>query len=99
MLAWAVDPALARQHALAITGFIGGCNIVWRPALRDADNDMMLETAKNDGVDAVGTLNKRDFLHVAKRLGIAARLPKDAAQAISHAEKQLCSAAPAFPPR
>jgi putative PIN family toxin of toxin-antitoxin system len=33
----------------------------WRPALRDPDDDMVLETAVNGGAEAIVTLNRRDF--------------------------------------
>lgn len=34
---------------------------LWRPQLRDADDDMVLETAVNGGADALVTYNQRDF--------------------------------------
>lgn len=34
---------------------------LWRPALRDPDDDMVLETAVNGRADAVITFNRRDF--------------------------------------
>ncbi len=34
---------------------------LWRPALADADDDMVLETAVNGRADLLVTLNRRDF--------------------------------------
>jgi predicted nucleic acid-binding protein len=43
---------------------------LWRPALRDPDDDMVLETAVNGMADAVVTLNPRDFVSVAPGSGL-----------------------------
>lgn len=43
---------------------------LWRPALRDPDDDMVLETAANGGADAIVTFNRRDFAPAAQRFGI-----------------------------
>src|SRR5450759_996469 len=34
---------------------------LWRPSLRDADDDMVLEVAVNGQADAIVTFNRRDF--------------------------------------
>ena len=54
---------------------------LWRPQLRDADDDMVLEAAVNGRADALVTYNLRDFaaatrfgLYVAKPLTILERL-------------------------
>ena len=51
---------------------------LWRPAVRDPDDDMVLETAVNGQADAIVTLNLRDFGSVAERFGIAVLLPGEA---------------------
>jgi putative PIN family toxin of toxin-antitoxin system len=51
---------------------------LWRPALRDADDDMVLETAVNGRADAVVTFNRRDFSAAAPRFGIEVWSPGDA---------------------
>lgn len=51
---------------------------LWRPAVRDPDDDMVLETAVNAGASAIVTFNRRDFGKVASRFGIAVLLPRDA---------------------
>jgi putative PIN family toxin of toxin-antitoxin system len=51
---------------------------LWRPQLRDSDDDMVLEAAVNGHADAIVTLNSRDFAAVAPRFGIAIWTPKEA---------------------
>jgi len=53
---------------------------LWRPAVRDADDDMVLETAANSQADAIVTFNKRDFIKVAERFGIEVWSPGEALQ-------------------
>jgi len=50
----------------------------WRPMLRDADDDMVLETAANGQADGVVTFNRRDFLPEAARFGIPTYTPAEA---------------------
>jgi putative PIN family toxin of toxin-antitoxin system len=42
----------------------------WRPVLRDADDDMVLETALNGNADAIVTMNVRDFAPALERFGL-----------------------------
>lgn len=51
---------------------------LWRPAVRDPDDDMVLEAAVNGRADAIVTFNIRDFGKVAKRFGIEVLLPGEA---------------------
>ncbi|WP_221938703.1 putative toxin-antitoxin system toxin component, PIN family [Mycobacterium sp. KBS0706] len=51
---------------------------LWRPALRDPDDDMVLEVAVNGAADAVVTFNRRDFAQGAKAFGLAVLTPGDA---------------------
>lgn len=53
---------------------------LWRPAVRDADDDMVLETAANSQADAIVTFNKRDFINVAERFGVEVWSPGEAVQ-------------------
>ncbi len=48
---------------------------LWRPALRDPDDDMVLETAANGRADAIVTFNKRDFAPIAGRFGVKVLSP------------------------
>ncbi len=48
---------------------------LWRPAVRDPDDDMVLEAAVNGRADAIVTFNVRDFGKAAERFGIAVLSP------------------------
>ena len=50
---------------------------LWRPQLRDADDDMVLETAVNGQADAIVTFNIRDFAAASPEFGIPVMLPGD----------------------
>ena len=50
----------------------------WRPTLRDADDDMVLETAVNGRADGIVTFNRRDFGEAAQQFGIAVMSPGEA---------------------
>jgi len=58
---------------------------MWRPALRDASDDMVLETAVNGQADAIVTFNRRDFAPTAARSGVAVLAP---AAAVMQMEKE-----------
>jgi putative PIN family toxin of toxin-antitoxin system len=49
---------------------------LWRPCLRDANDDMVLETAVNGQASAIISSNARDFLPEAHSFGIAIQSPK-----------------------
>jgi predicted nucleic acid-binding protein len=57
---------------------------LWRPALNDADDDMVLETAVNGRADGIATFNRRHFTSVTKRFGIGVITP---AEIINQMEK------------
>jgi predicted nucleic acid-binding protein len=48
---------------------------LWRPALPDANDDMVLETAVNGRAYAIVTFNERDFNPVAGRFGCRVMRP------------------------
>ena len=50
----------------------------WRPALRDPDDDMVLETAVNGRADRLVTFNRRDFGSVGLGFGIIICAPGEA---------------------
>lgn len=52
-------------------------NFLWRPFLRDSQDDIVLETAFNAGADAIITYNLKDFANVEKHMGIKVMIPKD----------------------
>lgn len=51
---------------------------LWRPSLRDPDDDMVLETAVNGRADGIVTFNARDFDPVVPRFGISVLSPGEA---------------------
>jgi predicted nucleic acid-binding protein len=51
---------------------------IWRPAVRDPNDDMVPETAVNGRADALVTFNFRDFDGVARRFGIEVLSPGQA---------------------
>ncbi|MFN0164344.1 MAG: putative toxin-antitoxin system toxin component, PIN family [Burkholderiales bacterium] len=51
---------------------------LWRPRLRDPDDEMVLEAAVNGRADAIVTFNRRDYAAVAPSFGLEVLLPRDA---------------------
>ena len=49
----------------------------WRPQLRDAGDEMVLETAVNGMADALVTFNLRDFQELRSQFGIELLQPRD----------------------
>ncbi|MBW8724250.1 MAG: putative toxin-antitoxin system toxin component, PIN family [Inquilinus limosus] len=47
----------------------------WRPTARDADDDLVVETAINGGADVIVTFNIADMSQGADRFGIAVERP------------------------
>jgi len=59
---------------------------LWRPALRDPDDDMVLEAAVNGRADAIATFNIRDFSGQAERFGIDVLSPGGAVRRLEEME-------------
>ncbi len=57
-------------------------HFLWRPQLRDAGDEMVLEAAVNGRADVLTTFNVRDFGSVPERFGIELLLPRDALKRI-----------------
>ena len=55
---------------------------LWRPQLRDAADEMVLEAAINGNADALVTFNRRDFSGVHERFGILMLSPQQALRRI-----------------
>jgi len=52
-------------------------HFLWRPQLRDAGDEMVLETAINGRADALVTFNVRDFAPAHSLFGLATLLPRE----------------------
>jgi putative PIN family toxin of toxin-antitoxin system len=52
-------------------------HFLWRPQLRDPNDEMVLEAAVNGRADAIVTFNRRDFLPAARRFGIGVEEPSE----------------------
>jgi putative PIN family toxin of toxin-antitoxin system len=50
---------------------------LWRPRLRDPDDEMVLEAAVNSGAEAIVTFNKRDFLPGATQFNLQVLTPAE----------------------
>ncbi len=74
-----IDSAQVDRFLAALAGVIEPVTIrfLWRPILRDPNDDMVLEAAVNGRVDAIVTFNRRDFLPQALRFGLEILAPAD----------------------
>lgn len=52
-------------------------NYLWRPQLRDPNDEMVLETALNAGADALVTFNTKDFAKAVKRFSLKLMTPSE----------------------
>jgi len=50
---------------------------LWRPQLRDPNDEMVLETALNAGADALVTFNTKDFAEAIKRFNLKLLTPSE----------------------
>ncbi len=57
-------------------------SFLWRPQLRDANDEMVLETAVNGMADYLVTFNRRDFGDVPESFGIKLLSPQQALKRI-----------------
>ena len=53
-------------------------HFLWRPQLRDPDDEMVLEAAVNGRADSLVTFNVRDYGTAASRFGVEVLLPREA---------------------
>ena len=60
----------------------------WRPLLRDANDDMVLEVALNGRADMLVTFNRKDFEPVASSLAIDVVAPQTALQQIRRKDEE-----------
>jgi putative PIN family toxin of toxin-antitoxin system len=66
-----LDALATRVHPIDI-------QFLWRPQLRDPDDEMVLEVAINGGADAIVTFNPRDFAAAPKRFCVRLLNPSQA---------------------
>ena len=52
-------------------------HFLWRPQLRDPNDEMVLEAAVNGGAGRIATFNLADYLPAATRFGIGVQRPGD----------------------
>ncbi|MCF6206323.1 MAG: putative toxin-antitoxin system toxin component, PIN family [Sulfurovum sp.] len=52
-------------------------HFLWRPFLKDANDDMVLEVAVNSGAKAIITFNPKDFKGVREKFNIEIMTPKE----------------------
>lgn len=52
-------------------------HFLWRPQLKDPNDEMILEAAANGQADAIVTFNRKHFARVAPRFGIEVMQPAD----------------------
>jgi putative PIN family toxin of toxin-antitoxin system len=52
-------------------------NFLWRPQLRDPNDEMVLETALNAGAEALVTFNTKDFSEAANRFNLKLVTPAE----------------------
>ena len=57
-------------------------HFLWRPQLRDPNDEMVLEAAVNGGAAALVTFNLRDYGNVPIRFGVEILLPREAIKRI-----------------
>jgi len=53
-------------------------HFLWRPQLRDPNDEMVLEAAVNGRADVLVTFNRRDFGTAPEQFGVAVLLPREA---------------------
>ena len=57
---------------------------LWRPRLKDPDDEMVLETAVNGEADCLVTFNERRLAVAAREFGVRVLLPRDVWKEVQH---------------
>ena len=70
------EQSLGFLRYLASQALLQEIHFLWRPFLRDADDDMVLEVAFAAGCRYIVTYNVKDF-HGSEQLGITAITPRE----------------------
>jgi len=79
-----VDDVSALLDAVALVAEPVRLAFLWRPLLRDPDDDMVLEAAVNGEADALVSFNQRDFASAVARFGLALWTPREALSRLEH---------------
>lgn len=79
-----IDTKRARQYVDALASLAEPVysHFTWRPQLKDAADEMVLEAAVNGGAAAIVSFNHKDYAEVPKRFGVRLLLPRQAIQEI-----------------
>jgi putative PIN family toxin of toxin-antitoxin system len=72
-----IEETTAVLDALAAVAEPVRLRFLWRPRLKDAADEMVLETAANGSADRLVTFNLRHFKSAAKEFGILAATPPE----------------------
>ncbi len=67
--------AVRNTRGMVPTADPGSLRYLWRPQLRDAKDEMVLETVANGRADVLVTFNLQDFKSAALRFGIHLKTP------------------------
>lgn len=67
-------------EALAEVAIAVRLHFLWRPVLRDPNDEMVLDTAANGAADMIATFNVRHLRDAATRFGIPTVRPSEALQ-------------------
>ena len=59
---------------------------LWRPQLRDSNDDMVLEVAANAGASHIVTFNLRDYGEVPSRFGVTVCRPADLVRSLRNGD-------------
>ena len=73
-----VEDVSALLDAVALVAEPVRLAFLWRPMLKDPNDDMVLEAAVNGEADALVTFNQRDFADESDRFGLPLWTPRDA---------------------
>jgi predicted nucleic acid-binding protein len=79
-----VDDVSALLDAVALVAEPVRLAFLWRPLLRDPNDDMVLEAAVNGEADALVSFNQRDFASAVARFGLPLWTPREALSRLEH---------------
>jgi len=74
-------------NILCVRGKATRLSYLWRPQLKDEQDEMVLETAVNASADAIVTFNATDFLPAADRFGVKIISPSEYHRWLKEVEK------------